>query len=176
MLINPPLLTVTSAAFDRRSGLSVLVVEHVHAKRRLALLFHDAATLAASRPLLAVVAATLRGRLAPGQGLGMVESSLPDHPREPFLYARVGAPAATGQARRGVTVGPLLSGAMVAELCGITTQELRRTEELAVAMYESRRCAFAGFPQLDLVEPDRGDLAAPGPARPGGDGAARVAA
>lgn len=176
MPLTPPLVSVTSAVFDRHSGVSALLVEHVHPHRRLGLVFHDAATLVAVRPLLAKVVATLRAHLASGQSLVLVESSLPDHPCEPFLYARVGTPTPPIQARRSVTVGPLLARTTVAELCGISAHELRRTEELALAMYEPRRCAFAGFRQLELVELDRGELAAPGPTRPGGDGAAPVAA
>ncbi len=169
MTTPPPLASIAVAFFDARSGLSALAVQHLRTDGRTVLVFHDAPGPAAAHPLLTGVAESLAMELSAGQTLTLVETSMPEHPVETFIYARVvlgrvpAAPAAVsrgaGDRRAAVRVsargGAILSPTAVARLCGITVMELGRTEHLVAGIHQPRSCAFPGFRQLPLGIRDR---------------------
>lgn len=159
MINSAPLVSIPVAFFDPRTGLSALAVQHLRADARTALVYHDAPGPAAARPLLSGIAESLIAELTPGQTLGMVETSMPEHPAETFIYARVALTRVTMS--RAVSPGRVsahtartLSAEATARLCGITVRELTRTEQLVAGIHRPRSCAFAGFRQLPLGLPE----------------------
>ena len=97
--------------------------------------------------------------LAAGHTLGMIETSIPEHEAEPFVYARVPLSFAAWVGRVNVGTGRVIDVAEVAGACGITTREVQRTELLVLSIHRVRSCAFPGFRQLGLGERGRGVLA-----------------
>ena len=174
MTTPPPLASIAAAFFDSRSGLSALAMQHLRTDGRAVIVFHDAPGPAAAHPLLSGVADALAMELTAGQTLTLVETSMPEHPVETFIYARLvlgRAPDATsahvgesGGPRPGVRLsargGAVLSASAVARLCGITVMELARTEHLVAGIHQPRSCAFPGFRQLPLGVRDRAMRAA----------------
>jgi hypothetical protein len=147
-----PLVTVPVAFFDPRSGLSALAIQHVRAGSRIALVYHDAPGVAAAGPLLAGIAETLMGQVAAGHMLGLVETSIPEHTFEPFVYARVVLSFAAWPGRINAGTGRVMGVPAVAAACGVTVREVERTEALVLAVHDPRACAFPGFRQLPLGE------------------------
>ena len=160
MDIGAPLATIPVSFFDRSTGLSALAVQHVRADGRIVLVYHDAAGVVAARPLLGGVAETLLADLPPGHTLGLVETSMPEHPAEPFVYARVTLAFTAWTGRVAAEGERPLAADDVARACGIAVEELRRTESLVSSIHRPRGCAFAGFRQLALGERSRRVLAA----------------
>jgi hypothetical protein len=169
MTTPPPLASIAAAFFDSRSGLSALAVQHLRTDGRAVIVFHDAPGPAAAHPLLSGIAEALGTELTAGQTLTLVETSMPEHPVETFIYARLvlgRVPDATSAhvvetgdrqpvGRLSARGGAVLSAAAVARLCGITVMELGRTEHLVVGVHQPRSCAFPGFRQLPLGVRDR---------------------
>ncbi len=151
---GPPLATLPVTFFDPRSGLSALAVQHVRATGRIALVYHDAPGVAAARPLLAGVAETLMGELPAGHTLGLIETSIPEHDFEPFVYARVVLSCAAWPGRINAGTGRVMGVEAVAAECGVAGREVQRTEFLVLAVHRPRACAFPGFRQLPLGERD----------------------
>jgi hypothetical protein len=154
-----PLATLPVSFFDPSTGLSALAVQHVRADGRTALVYHDAAGVMAARPLLGGVAETLMAELAAGHTLSMIETSIPEHEAEPFIYARVALSFAAWVGRVNAGTGRVIDVAEVAGACGITAREVHRTELLVLSIHRVRCCAFPGFRQLPLGERGRGVLA-----------------
>jgi hypothetical protein len=152
MQFGGPLATVPVTFFDHRTGLSALAIQHLRCDGRVALVFHDAPGAAAARRLLSGVAETLAGELTDGQTLGLIESSVPEHPAEPFIYARVTLSAAVHPGHVDAGAGRVISVETVARACGIEVREVQRTEALVALMHRPRACAFLGFRQLALGE------------------------
>jgi hypothetical protein len=152
MHVGAPLVTVPVSFFDHRTGLSALAIQHLRCDGRVVLVFHDAPGAASARRLLGGVAETLAGELGDGQTLGLIESSVPEHPAEPFIYARVTLTAAIHPGHVDAGAGRVISVEAVARECGIEVAEVQRTEELVAAIHEPRSCAFGGFRQLALGE------------------------
>lgn len=159
MDIAPPLATIPVAFFDPVRGVSALAVQHLRATGRTAIVYHDAPGPALSCPLLAGVAETLMGELAAGHTLSLIESNLPGHPAEPFLYARVTLSFAAWLGRVNAGGGRAIAFDEVTRACAITDLELRRTEALVSTLHRPRACAFPGFRQLRLGERGRAVLA-----------------
>jgi hypothetical protein len=152
MHVGAPLATLPVTFFDHRSGLSALAIQHLNCDGRVALVFHDAPGAASARRLLTGVAETLAGELTSGQTLGLIESSVPEHPAEPFIYARVTLSATLHPGHVDAGAGRMISLEAVARACGIEVSEVRRTEALVAAIHRPRACAFRGFRQLALGE------------------------
>jgi hypothetical protein len=152
MDVGAPLATVPVTFFDHRTGLSALAIQHLRCDGRVAVVFHDAPGSASARRLLSGVAETLAGELADGQTLGLIETSVPEHPAEPFIYARVTLSAAVHPGHVEAGAGRVISVEAVARACGIEVREVRRTEALVAAIHRPRACAFRGFRQLALGE------------------------
>jgi hypothetical protein len=152
MHVGAPLATVPVSFFDHRTGLSALAIQHLRCDGRVALVFHDAPGAASTSRLLSGVAETLAGELAEGHTLGLIESSVPEHPAEPFIYARVTLSAAIHPGHVDAGAGRVIGIEAVARECGIEVAEVQRTEELVAAIHTPRACAFAGFRQLALGE------------------------
>jgi hypothetical protein len=148
----PPLATVPVAFFDPRTGLSALAFQHVHAQGRVALVYHDAPGVAAARPLLGGVAEAVMADLPPGHTLGLVETSIPEHEFEPFVYARVVLSRAAWPGKINAGTGRVMGVDAVACTCGVAVREVQRTEFLVLAIHQPRACAFPGFRQLPLGE------------------------
>jgi hypothetical protein len=146
------LATVPVAFFDPRSGLSALALQHLRADGRTVLVYHDAPSVAAARPLLSSVAGTLMAELPAGHTLGIIETSVPEHEFEPFVYAHAVLSCAAWPGRINAGAGRVLGAAAVAAACGIEVREVERTEFLVVALHRPRACAFPGFRQLPLSE------------------------
>jgi len=127
-------------------------VQHLRTDGRTALVYHDAAGVAAARPLLAGVAETLMAELAPGQTLGLIETSVPETSFEPFVYARVVLSCAAWPGRINAGTGRVMGVEAVAAACGIEVGEVQRTQVLVLAVHRPRACAFPGFRQLPLAE------------------------
>jgi hypothetical protein len=157
---DAPLVTVPVSFFDHRSGLSALAVQHLRPSGRVVLVFHDAPGAAAARPLLSGVAQTLAGELTGGQTLTIIESSVPEHPAEPFIYAQVTLSTSHPAGVVNAGAGRVISVAAVARTCGVEVREVERTQALVAAIHRPRQCAFAGFRQLALGDFARGVLAA----------------
>ncbi|MBJ7608817.1 MAG: hypothetical protein JF887_05235 [Candidatus Dormibacteraeota bacterium] len=157
MQTAPPLATLPVSFFDRRTGLSALAVQHLRLDGRVVVVYHDASGVAAAGPLLCGIAEKLLAELADGQTLSLIETSVPEHPAEPFIYARVtlsSAGPATGVRAGG---GRVVGIDAVARACGIEVREVQHTETLVCAIHRPRACAFPGFRQLALGERDRDD-------------------
>jgi hypothetical protein len=152
MHVGSPLATIPVSFFDQRTGLSALAIQHLRCDGRVVLVFHDAPGAASARRLLSGIAETLAGELADGQTLGLIESSVPEHPAEPFIYARVTLSAAIHPGHVDAGAARVIGLDAVARECGIAVAEVQRTEELVAAMHTPRACAFAGFRQLALGE------------------------
>lgn len=159
-MIATPLATVPVTFFDRHTGLSALAVQHLHVGGRLAIVYHDAPSITAARPLLAGVAETLLTELAPGQLLGVIECSVPEHAAEPYIYARVSLSVNAASGRVHVGPGRVVAADAVAAACGVAPRELARTEALVAAVHRPRRCAFPGFRQLALRDREARPLVA----------------
>ena len=159
MDVCAPLATIPVAFFDRVTGLSALAVQHVRADGRTALVYHDAAGVASARPLLAGIAETLMAELAAGHTLSIIESSVPEHRAEPFVYAQVTLSFTAWTGRVGAGAERVIDATAVARSCGITVAEVERTECLVLAVHRARACAFAGFRQLPLGDRSRRVLA-----------------
>jgi hypothetical protein len=146
------LATVPVTFFDDDSGMSALAIQHVRADSRIALVYHDAPGVAAARPLLAGVAETLMADLVAGQTLSLIETSMPEHEAEPFVYARVtlSFAAAAWPGRVSAGSGRVIAVDEVARTCGIAIREVHRTEVLVLSIHRVRSCAFPGFRQLSL--------------------------
>ncbi|HEY8674649.1 MAG TPA: hypothetical protein VIO13_01590 [Candidatus Dormibacteraeota bacterium] len=146
------LATVAVTFFDDHSGMSALAIQHVRADSRIALVYHDAPGVAAARPLLAGVAETLMADLVAGQTLSLIETSMPEHEAEPFVYARVtlSFAAAAWPGRVSACSGRVIAVDEVARTCGIAIREVHRTEVLVLSIHRVRSCAFPGFRQLCL--------------------------
>lgn len=158
-----PLLAGAPLAFlDIRSGLSALALQHVHLQTRVTLLYHDAPGPAATLPLLAAVATSLHLHTAAGEPLTLVETSMPEHTAESFVYAHAGLRRCGLDDRVEVTSLRVLSADRVARVCGITAGELRRIEHFVSAIHRPRGCAFPGFTEtrLDTSEHAAGVAAA----------------
>ncbi len=149
---GPPLATVPVTFFDARSGISALAFQHVHAGGRIALVYHDAPGVAAARPLLAGIAETLMAELPASHTLGLVETSIPEHGYEPFVYARVILSRAAWPGRINAGTGRVMGIEAVAGACGVAVHEVQRTEFLVLTIHHPRACAFPGFRQLPLGE------------------------
>ena len=154
MPVTAPLATVPIAFFDQRTGLSALAVQHLRTDGRLALVYHDAPSSAAALPLLGALAEALVGEIGEGRCLGIIESSLPEHPAERFAYAQVILSTGPLPGRVRVGAGRQLGLCSVAEACGVEAQEVARTEELVRAVHRPRACAFPGFRQLRRLRVD----------------------
>jgi hypothetical protein len=160
MHVGTPLATVPVSFFDHRTGLSALAIQHLRCDGRVVLVYHDAPGAASTRRLLSGVAETLAGELAEGHTLGLIESSVPEHRAEPFIYARVTLSAAIHPGHVDAGDGRVIGVETVARECGIEVAEVRRTEQLVIVIHKPRACAFAGFRQLALGERAGGVLAA----------------
>lgn len=154
-----PLVTLPVTFFDHRTGLSALAVQHVRADGRTALVYHDAPNVLAARPLLAGVAETLVSAVPPGHTLSLVESSVPEHDAEPFVYARVTLTFTAWSGRVSADSERVVGAGAVARACGIDIRELERTESVVLSIHRPRACAFPGFRQLALGERTRRVLA-----------------
>lgn len=150
MHVGAPLATVPVSFFDNRTGLSALAIQHLMCDGRVALVFHDAPGAAPARRLLSGVAEALARELTEGQTLGIIESSVPEHPAEPFIYARVTLSAEIHPGHVDAGAGRVISVEAVARACGIEVREVQRTEALVAAIHRPRACAFLGFRQLAL--------------------------
>ena len=159
MDVAATLATIPVAFFDPCRGLSALAVQHLCARGRTALVYHDAPGPALSGPLLAGVAETLMREVAAGHTLSLIECALPDHEAEPFIYARVTLSFAAWLGRVTAGGGRVVGLDEVARACGITAVELRRTEALVASLHRPRSCAFPGFRQLPLGDRRRAVLA-----------------
>ncbi len=159
MDVCAPLLTIPVSFFDRQTGLSALAVQHVRTDGRTALVYHDSPGRVAARPLLGGVAQTLMAELAPGQTLALIETNVPEHPAEPFVYARVSLSVTAWTGRVSAATERVISAAAVAAACGIDMRELVRTEALVLSIHCTRACAFPGFRQLGLGDRNRRALA-----------------
>ncbi len=160
MDVPAPLATIPVSFFDPRTGLSALAVQHVRADGRTALVYHDAPGVVAARPLLGGVAEMLVATLPPGHTLGLIETSVPEHGAEPFVYARVTLTFAAWTGRVTADSERVIGADAVARTCGIDVRELERTEALVLSIHQARACAFPGFRQLPLGERMRRVLAA----------------
>lgn len=145
-----PLATVPVSFFDPHTGLSALAVQHLRADGRTVLVYHDAPGAPAAQPLLAAVAETLMAELAAGHTLSLVETSMPEHEAEPFVYARVILSFVAWLGRVNAGAGRVVDVDEVARACGITIREVQRTEVLVLSIHRARACAFPGFRQLPL--------------------------
>jgi hypothetical protein len=152
MNVGTPLATVPVSLFDPRGGLSALAVQHIRADGRIALVYHDAPGVAAAAALIAGVAETLMAELPLGHTLGIIETSVPEHDFEPFVYARAVLSCAAWPGRINAGTGRVLGVEAVAAACGIEVREVERTEFLVLAIHRPRACAFPGFRQLPLGE------------------------
>jgi hypothetical protein len=159
MDVAAPLATIPVGFFDHLTGLSALALQHVRADGRTALVYHDAAGVMAARPLLSGVAETLMAELPVGHTLSLVETSIPEHPSEPFVYARVTLSFTAWTGRVGVEGERVIAADVVARACGIDLHELERTEALVLSIHRPRECAFPGFRQRALGDRDRRALA-----------------
>ena len=97
--------------------------------------------------------------LAPGQTLGVIEASVPEHRAEPFVYARVTLSFTAWTGRVSAGTQRVIDAVTAAQACGIDLRELARTEALVLTIHRPRVCAFAGFRQLGLGERTRRVLA-----------------
>ncbi len=159
MEVCAPLLTIPVSFFDHQTGLSALALQHVRADGRTALVYHDAPGTAAARPLLSGVAETLMAGLAPGHTLALIESNVPEHCAEPFVYARVSLSFTAWTGHISAATERVISADAVARACGIDVCELLRTQALVLSMHYPRACAFPGFRQLGLGDRNRRALA-----------------
>ncbi len=159
MDVGPPLATLPVSFFDHHTGLSALAVQHVRADGRTALVYHDAPGVIAARQLLGGVAETLMAELAAGHTLSLVETSIPEHRAEPFVYARVTLSFTAWTGRVSADTERVISVDAVACACGIDRRELERTEALVLSVHRPRACAFPGFRQLGLGDRSRRVLA-----------------
>jgi hypothetical protein len=159
MDVTAPLATLPVSFFDPHSGLSAFAIQHVRADGRTTLVYHDATGVAAALPLLAGVAETLIAELGAGQTLSLIETSVPEHEAEPFVYARVTLSSAAYPGRVNAGAGRMMSIDAVARACGIEVREVERTQTLVLALHRRRACAFPGFRQLALGERARRVLA-----------------
>ncbi|MGH7722542.1 MAG: hypothetical protein ACRENL_06875 [Candidatus Dormibacteria bacterium] len=159
MDVRTPLATLPVSFFDPHSGLSALAVQHLRADGRTALVYHNAPGVIAAQPLLGGVAETLMSQLVAGHTLSLIETSMPEHESEPFVYARVTISVAAWLGRVGAGTGRVIAVDEVAHACGIAVREVRRTEALIQSIHRVRSCAFPGFRQLPLGERVRGVLA-----------------
>lgn len=142
---TPPLATLPVTFFDPQTGLSALAVQHVHAGGRTALVYHDATGSSAARTLLSGVAQALLSELGEGQTLGLIETSMPEHSAEPFIYARVALSRAASGGPVTAAPGRVLTLDAVARACGVETREIQRTEAVVSSVHRPRACAFSGF-------------------------------
>jgi hypothetical protein len=159
MDVSAPLATIPVSFFDHQTGLSALAVQHVRADGRTALVYHDAAGVMAARPLLGGVAETLMAELPVQHTLSLVETSIPEHASEPFVYARVTLSFTAWTGRVSADGERVIAAAAVARACGIDLHELERTEILVLSMHRPRACAFPGFRQRALGDRNRRVLA-----------------
>ncbi len=159
MDLPAPLATIPVSFYDRQTGVSALAIQHVHAGGRTALVYHDAPGEMAARPLLGGVAETLIAGLPPGHTLGLVETNVPEHRAEPFVYARVSLTFTVWTGRVSAATERVITASQVAELCGIDLCELERTQALVLSLHRVRECAFSGFRQLPLGDRSRRALA-----------------
>jgi hypothetical protein len=157
---SAPLATIPVSFFDPQTGLSALAVQHLRVDGRVALVYHDAPGVASARPLLGAIATTLMAELREGQTLSVIESSVPEHPAEPFIYAQVALASVPNPERVNAGLGRVIGVAEVARACGIDAREVERTQVLVVETHRPRACAFPGFRQLVLGERARDGLAA----------------
>lgn len=163
MAPTTPLATILASFFDQHCGLSALAVQHVRADGRMVIVYHDAPSNSSARPLLGGIAETLTAELAAGQALGMIECCVPEHPAEPFIYARVTLSRLGSSGRVEAGAARVVSLESVARTCGVEVLEVERTQSLVSAIHRPRRCAFPGFRQLPLgarAAPERGRLVA----------------
>jgi hypothetical protein len=154
-----PLVTIPVSFFDHQAGLSALAIQHVRAGSRIALVYHDAPGEVAARSLLGGVAETLMAGLAPGHTLGIIESNVPEHRAEPFVYARVSLSFTVWTGRVSAAAERIVTADAVAQACGITAEELEHTQALVLSIHQPRACAFPGFRQLVLGDRSRRALA-----------------
>ena len=150
MTASPPLAVVPLAFIDSRTGISALALQHVQHDARVVLLYHDAPGPAATLPLVGAIARSLRARLALGQALTIIETSMPEHPAETFVYAQAALRCHDLDDEVEVASLRAISADRAARACGITREELRRTEQLVTAIHRPRGCAFPGFTELHL--------------------------
>lgn len=158
-----PLATSLVSFFDPNGGLSALAVQHVRSDGRTVIVYHDAPSGSTARRLLCGIADTLSAELSPSQSLGMIECYVPEHPAEPFIYARLTLSRTSSSGRVEIGAARVVSVESVARACGITMAEVDRTQSLVSAVHLPRGCAFPGFRQLALgARPplERRDLAA----------------
>jgi hypothetical protein len=156
---SAPLATLPVAFFDPHSGLSALAIQHVRADGRTILVYHDATGVASARPLLSGVAETLMAELGAAQTLNMIETSVPEHDAEPFVYAGVILSPAAHPGRVSAGEGRILTIDAVARACCVSVREVQRTQTLVLLVHRPRACAFPGFRQLALSERARRVLA-----------------
>jgi hypothetical protein len=157
--VAAPLATIPVSFFDQQTGLSALALQHVRADGRTALVYHDAPGVAAGRQLLGRVAETLMAELPVGHTLSVVETSIPEHCAEPFVYARVTLSFTAWTGRVSADSERVIALAEVARACGIDVREVERTEALVLSIHRPRACAFPGFRQPALVDRGRRVLA-----------------
>ena len=159
MDVGAPLVTIPVSFFDHQTGLSALAMQHVRADGRTALVYHDAPGTVAARPLLSGAAETLMAGLAPGHTLSLIETNIPEHRAEPFVYARVSLSFTAWTGRVSADTERVITADAVAHACGIDVRELVRTEALVLSIHRPRACAFPGFRQLGLGDRNRRVLA-----------------
>ncbi len=159
MDVCAPLATLPVSFFDARTGLSALAVQHVRADGRTALVYHDAPGVVAARTLLGGVAETLMSELPAGHTLSVVETSIPEHGAELFVYAQVSLSFTAWTGHVSADAERVIAAAAVAGACGIDVRELERTEALVLSIHRPRACAFPGFRQLGLGDRTRRVLA-----------------
>lgn len=155
MDVTAPLATIPISFFDHHAGLSALAVQHVRADGRTVLVYHDAAGVMAARPLLGGVAEALMAELPAGHTLSLVESSIPEHRSEPFVYARVTLSFTAWTGRVSADGERVITADGAARACGIGLRELERTEALVLTIHRPRACAFPGFRQRALGDRTR---------------------
>lgn len=143
-----PVATIPVSFFDRQTGLSALAIQHIRCDGCTTLVYHDAPRVTAALPLLAGVAEALLAGPAGEQPSRLIESSMPEHTAEAFVYAEVSfSSAASGVPAPSAR---LVGVDEVARACGVSVREILRTQVLVTAVYTPRCCAFAGFRQLPV--------------------------
>jgi hypothetical protein len=159
MNVGAPLVTVPVSFFDHQTGLSALAVQHLRSDGRTAVVFHDAPGPAAARPLLSGVAETLMAELPAGHTLALIETNVPEHAAESFVYARVSLSFTAWTGRVSAATERVITTDAVAQACGIEVCELLETEVIVLSIHRPRACAFPGFRQLGLGDRNRRALA-----------------
>ena len=125
---------------DAHRRVSALVTRHRGERGWIALVYHDAPSVAAAMPVLDTIAAAL---VRPGCGARpslLLEAGMPEHRLERFVYAAVRLRRRGGCVR--ATAGDVIPAALVARLCGITGDALDELEQQVVRVHRPHGCTF----------------------------------